>query len=78
MTRTITTDWQRGRRTIHAGDEIRVKRLGHVRFRQHVQLDDGREWIDVVHPTYGFHSVRPDRVVCVPRNRKLRPVGVAA
>jgi hypothetical protein len=76
MTRTVSTTWTRGRKTVTAGDPLVVKRLpGQARFRQHVRLDDGREWIDVVHPVYGFYSVRPDRVGPIPRKSTLRPVG---
>lgn len=76
MNRTVSTTWSRGHKTVTAGDALVVKRLpGQVRFRQHVRLDDGREWIDVVHPVFGFYSVRPDRVGPIPRKSKLRPVG---
>lgn len=79
MTRTVSTAWTRGRKTVHSGDALRVKGLpGQVRFRQHVRLDDGREWVDVVHPQYGFRSVRPERIGAIPRKSTLRPVAVTA
>ena len=79
MTRTTSTTWQRGRKTVNSGDALRVKGLpGQVRFRQHVRLDDGREWIDVVHPSFGFRSVRPERIGAIPRRSTLRSVSAAA
>lgn len=79
MTRTVSTTWTRGRKTVTAGDALRVKGLpGQVRFRQHVRLDDGREWVDVVHPTFGFYSVRPDRVGAIPRKSTLRPLSAGS
>lgn len=74
MTRDVSVAWQRGRHVVRTGDALRVKGLtGQVRFRQHVRLDDGREWVDVVHPVFGFYSVRPDRVGPIPRKSSLRP-----
>lgn len=74
--RTVLSTWTRGRKTVTTGDEVVIKGIrGHVRFRQHVVLADGREWIDVVHPVFGFYSVRPDRVGPIPRKSSLRPVG---
>ena len=76
MTKTVSLTWTRGRKTVTAGDALVVKRLpGQCRFRQHVRLEDGREWIDVVHPVFGFYSVKPERVGAIPRVSKLRQVG---
>jgi hypothetical protein len=75
MYRTVSTTWTRGRKTVRSGDALRVKGLpGQVRFRQHVRLDDGREWLDVVHPQFGFYSVRLGRVGPIPRRSSLRPL----
>jgi len=76
----VSTAWQRGPgQVVRAGDALRVTGIrGQVVFRQHVRLADGREWVDVVHPEYGFHSVRPKRVRAVPRKRTVRPARFAA
>ena len=76
MPRTISHAWAKGRRVVHSGGELQVKHLGRVRFRQHVMLEDGREWLDVVHPVYGFYSVKPERVESIPYKMKLRPARV--
>lgn len=75
MSRTVSTTWTRGRKTVQAGDALAVKGLpGQVRFRMHVRLDDGREWLEVVHPTLGFYAVWLNRVKAVPRKSTLRPL----
>lgn len=75
MPRTVSTAWQRGKRVVRSGQALRVKGLpGQCRFRAHVVLDDGREWVEVVHPTLGFFSVRPNRVGPIPRKSTLRPL----
>lgn len=71
----VSTSWRRGTVTLTPGTELSVRGIrGRVKFRQHVTLPDGRTWIDVVHPEFGFHSVRPERVRVVHRAKKARPV----
>jgi hypothetical protein len=78
MGKTVSTTWKRGNRTVVPGTEISVRGLrGRLKFRQHVVLDDGRAWIDLVGDT-GFHSVRPERVKTVHRVSKMRPARVGA
>jgi hypothetical protein len=73
MVRTVSHTWARGKRVVRAGGALRVKGIkGQVRFRMHTVLDDGREFIDVVHPVYGFYAVRPDRIISIPYTSKLR------
>lgn len=79
VARTITASWQRGRVQVSPGTELSIKGMrGRVRFRQHVRLVDGREWIDVVHPELGFYSFRPERVRVVHRAARTRPVRARA
>lgn len=75
MPRTESHTWARGKRVVRSGGALRVKGLpGQVRFRFHVRLDNGREWVEVVHPTMGFFSVDVGRVQAIPYKSKLRPV----
>lgn len=68
----VSAEWARGGRTVRPGDEVSVRGArGRYRFRQHVRLADGREWVDLVRED-GFRSVRPDAVRVVHRARKLR------
>lgn len=69
----VASTWRRGSQLIREGDELHVRDLGRCRFRQHVVLANGSEYVDVVHPTRGFFSVWPKRVMRVPRKTKLRP-----
>lgn len=74
--RTVETVWRRGAVAVTPGAELSVRGIrGRVKFRAHVILADGREWVDVVHPEYGFYSVRPARVRVVHRRKTTRPVG---
>lgn len=75
MTRTESTTWTRGRKTVTLGDALVVKGLrGQVRFRGHTRLANGREWINVVHPEFGYYAVTPDRIGAIPRKSSLRPL----
>ena len=72
--RTVCGDWTRSTRVVPAGTELSLKgERGRFRLRAHVVLADGREWLDLVHPQFGFRSVRPERVRVVHRSLKLRP-----
>lgn len=76
--RTVSDAWNRNGRPVPAGTELSLKgERGRFRLRASVVLADGRAWLDLVHPVYGFRSVRPDRVRVVHRSAKLRPGGTA-
>lgn len=73
MVRTVSHTWAKGKRVVRAGGALRVKGIkGQVRFRMHTVLDDGREFIDVVSPTYGYYAVRPGRIISIPYKNTLR------
>lgn len=78
--RTVTGAWQRpSGQLVPTGAELSVRgERGRFILRAHVRLADGREWLDLVHPQYGFKSVRPERVRVVHRARKVRPARYAS
>lgn len=74
---TITTEWRCNGRHVQPGTELSITGVrGRFRFIRHVQLPDGRCWIDVVggrQTRKGTveleRSFRPDRVHTVHRTR---------
>jgi hypothetical protein len=76
--KTVTTHWKRGSRNVTPGTEVSIRgERGRFRFRQHVRLEDGREWIDVIGER-GFRSFRPEAIRVVHIKRKTRPVSARA